>query len=399
MSSAPHRRGAVFAVLAVLAVIVHGSLWPYDFVARPGPVGPVDALILSIAGRPHFTDFLANVLLYSPLGVTLGLVLPGPRLGRFVLAVAAGTALSVSMELTQFWDAGRVTDFYDACSNATGTALGALAALLLGASARVPFLGRIAANPVPAMLLVAMLGYRLAPYVPAADIHKYWAAVKPLLDMRPPDALAAFRYAAIWLTASALLAEIVGARHSVLAAALLAGFVLLSKIAIIGSVLSWAELAGVAGALVVWLILHRAGRGRTVVVAAVLLIQIVIDRLQPFGFQAVARPFGWLPFRGFLLGSLSVNVASFFEKLFLYGTLFWLLAQAGLRRVAAAGLVAGVLLSTSFAETFLPDRSAEITDALMALISAGLIVWLDGQRVDSRPYPAPSGLITGRLRR
>lgn len=395
----PSRRGAVLAVLAVTAVIVHGSLWPYDFVARPGALGPIGTLILSVQGRPHFTDFLANMLLYIPLGVTLGLALPGPAPVRLLLAVVGGTALSVCMELTQFYDEGRITDFYDVCSNAAGTAVGGLAALILRAPATVPLAGRIAANPAPTTLLVAMLGYRLSPYVPAADVHKYWAALKPLLAMPPPDALAVFRYAAIWLTVGELLAEAAGAPASMLLLPALAGVVLLGKILMVGSVLNPAEVEGLACALVAWLILHRVRRGRVAIVAALLLAQIVIDRLQPFDFTVDPRPFGWLPFRGFLLGSVAVNVASFFEKLFLYGSSFWLLTRTGLNRVVAAGSVTVLLLLTSFAETYLPDRSAEITDALMALVSAGLIVWLDSQRAAPQTVPAVSGLLSGRLRR
>jgi VanZ family protein len=61
---------------------------------------------------------------------------------------------------------------------------------------------------------------------------------------------------------------------------------------------------------------------------------------------------------------------SFFEKSFLYGSLLFFFIEAGGRLRTAAILVCGVLFVTSWAETYLPGRSAEITDAFMALLLA-----------------------------
>ncbi len=96
-----------------------------------------------------------------------------------------------------------------------------------------------------------------------------------------------------------------------------------------------------------------------------------MERLEPFQFEPFARPFGWVPFNSFMNGSAEVDVLSFMEKCFLYGSLLFLLGRAGMRPVFAAILVAGTLFATSWAETYLPDRSAEITDALMTLLIAG----------------------------
>jgi hypothetical protein len=101
---------------------------------------------------------------------------------------------------------------------------------------------------------------------------------------------------------------------------------------------------------------------------------IVMERLQPFEFAPFARPFGWIPFNSLMHGSIAVDVSSFMEKCFLYGSLLFLLGRAGMRRVLAAILVAAVLFATSWLETYLPDRSAEITDALMTLLLAAAFV-------------------------
>ncbi len=100
---------------------------------------------------------------------------------------------------------------------------------------------------------------------------------------------------------------------------------------------------------------------------------IVAERLEPFRFSAYGRAFGWIPFRSFLYGSVEVNILSFLEKAFLYGALIWLLGKSGLRSGVSTILVAIMLFAASWAETYLPGRSAEITDALMALLIGTII--------------------------
>ena len=367
------------ATFLIVAVIVHGSLWPYDFRIPPGPGGPLDALLHSWPGHPSRTDIIANVLLYIPLGLFAASAGRGPAVVRFCLVTLAGALLSVTMELIQFYDPGRFTSLSDVITNTTGTALGAAAALMLGRS-RLPGLQRIAAEPVPALLLAAMLGYRLAPWVPSANLHKYWTAIQPLLSgpLPPPDQV--FRYFALWLTASELLAALSSPHAAVFLAPMLVLFVLIGKVLVVGSVLTRPELAGAALAVgVAWPILASLRR-HTPIVAAVLLASVVLQRLAPFTFLPEPRPFGWLPFRAFLSGSALVNIASMLEKLFLYGSLLWLLARAGMRQWAAAALVAAILFATSFAERWLPGRSAEITDMVMVLITAVLLRALEAWR-------------------
>jgi hypothetical protein len=71
---------------------------------------------------------------------------------------------------------------------------------------------------------------------------------------------------------------------------------------------------------------------------------------------------------------------SFFEKAFLYGSLIWLIGRAGIRYSTAAVLVAAMIFCTSWVETYLPNRSAEITDALMTLLIGTIIALMEGGR-------------------
>src|SRR3954454_5254668 len=170
----------VFATLAVVAVILHGSLYPYDFELPAGTAGSVETLLQSWATPPSsYGDLVANVLLYVPLGFFGALTIGASRGNRLFIIVLAGLLLSVGIELAQYYDVGRVTNMSDVYLNTSGTMVGAVAGSVLGAISTNHSMADFGAQPIPVMLLLAMLGYHLFPYVPTIDAHKYWQSVRP----------------------------------------------------------------------------------------------------------------------------------------------------------------------------------------------------------------------------
>ena len=174
----------LFATAVVIAVIVYGSLYPFAFRQPIFALGPAArALFESWNEQPSRGDFIANVALYMPLGFFAILTI-GRDVGtakRIVLAVLIGAFLSTCMELTQYYDDGRQTAATDLYANVVGTTLGAIGGSLTGTDFRWPLLRGIASNRVPALLLSAWAGYRLFPYVPTIDLHKYWDTLKPVI--------------------------------------------------------------------------------------------------------------------------------------------------------------------------------------------------------------------------
>ncbi len=209
------------------------------------------------------------------------------------------------------------------------------------------------------LLLVAMLGYHLYPYVPTIDLRKYWHAVRPLILAPSLQPYPMLRYFALWLTTSCLIAAVAGFKRSRLFLLLFVACVFTAKILIENVILSLPEVVGAALAVAVWFMIGRHRRFAALVTGIVLCGAIAIARLEPFDFQTPARAFGWLPFRSFLGGSLGNNVTSFLEKFFLYGSLLWLSIEAGASLWLATLLIALFLFVTSVAEIYLPGRSAE----------------------------------------
>jgi hypothetical protein len=88
--------------------------------------------------------------------------------------------------------------------------------------------------------------------------------------------------------------------------------------------------------------------------------------------------------------SPEIGVLSFFQKFFLFGSSIWLLAKSGLRLRSSTLVVAVILFITSQAETFLPNRSAEITDTVMALLIGAMFALMENEtRRNSAPVKRP----------
>jgi VanZ family protein len=121
-----HRSSAVPLSWLYVGLIVYASLYPFVGWRVPG-VGPLDFLLL---GWPRWWttfDLVSNLLGYLPVGFLLFVaqVRGGrPAGAAAATAVAAGTLLSLAMELLQNYLPQRVASNVDLGLNALGTALG-----------------------------------------------------------------------------------------------------------------------------------------------------------------------------------------------------------------------------------------------------------------------------------
>lgn len=362
-----------FALITLLiaAVIIYGSLYPFEFRAHGGLH---NAVISLLAGWKRLTsrgDIISNILLYIPLGIfAVNALTAGSHALRCGLVTMLGLSLSICVELIQFYELARSSTMSDIYCNTAGAFIGAIVGMIARFQVNLPAAKGIAAHPVPALLLAAFAGNRLFPYVPAIDLHKYWDALKPLF-LNPALPLAdLYRHAASWLAVALLLEALFGDERRKWIFALLVPAVLMARVLIVGTTLSLAEVCGAVLALVLWLgalsyVPFRAG-----IVALLLAGSIVIQSLAPFQFQPVARPFGWIPFLSFMHGSIETNIRSMFEKVFTYGALLWLLTRAGVGLGTATVFSATMILALRYAQTYLPGRSAEITDCIIVLVLA-----------------------------
>jgi len=376
---------AAFGLMAIVAgAIVYGSLYPFVF----HDAGSLGADISHLAGtwaRPPQSrgDLLANILLYMPLGLTIALALAPGRFRTLVLAGTGGAILSLAIELTQFFDAGRVSVLSDFYLNVAGTLAGAALAGTTGAGwTKAPW-PQGSAPAFARLLLLAWLGWRLYPYVPTIDLHKYWQSVKPLLAPHI-TAYDILRYTVYWWSAIFLFQTGLGPkRMSLLFPAMLCFFA--AKIVILSLVITPSELLGAGLAFFLGRsILKRQAAIGVACLAALLLLTIILSRVLPWQFSDVQIAFQWIPFYSVLHGSLQVNAISFAEKFYLYGAALLMLVTAGMSLTIAVALECVILFATSFLQTFMIGRSAEITDVILAMLVGAVYAFLRRQSPGKR---------------
>ena len=348
----------------IALVILYGSFYPFRFYLHHDPhhghhghLGPLGVLLRSGFRPSSRDDVIANILLYIPLGLFAGYAIKRRTLTTIAAATAAGFALSLLVELTQFYFAGRFQELTDLCANTVGTLLGAAAAV----AAR-----RRMVSPYLALILTCWLGSR-------------WY---PALPLPAPSPLDGFGFFAAWLAVGLILEAMCGApRSRVVLPGLLAVSLLVRTLTVAFDPVEIA--VGVAAALLWSGVLWRL-RSRAVIAAALLVALVVLGALVPFHFSYPARGFGWVPFRSFLEAGTETAIRSFFEKAFLYGGMLWLLVRAGFSAAASAAFGAALVLNLRLLQVYLPGRSAEITDMVLVLMLAAMM------RLGSPPQPLDS---------
>ncbi len=377
----------------VSSAIFYGSLYPFSFhVTALDAAAPHHLLATWRQAPPSLGDALANLLFYIPLGFSFVQALNKKAAAGAILAVAlgGGAALSLAMELLQFYDAGRDSSMSDVYLNSAGSLLGALAALAWG---RQIFSDKVLApdnSGFALLILLAWLGWRLFPYAPVIDLHKYWASLKPVVLAPSLDPYGMFRFAIMW-TAVIYLAQF-GLRlrnPKVVVPAAIAG-VFLAKILIVDLVITLPEIIGAILAVIFfYFVLQKHVKAGTRLLAVLFMTSVLLERILPLQISLHTKPFEWIPFYGFLHGALEVNAQSFMQKLFLYGAGLFLLTAAGISLVWATALECALLLGTSIVETHLIERSGEITDALLAVLLGVIFYLLDGTQAALRGEANP----------
>jgi VanZ family protein len=374
--TAPHRR----ILLVVVALIVYGSLYPWQFHARQ--LGQTPWWILAHSW-PHAIDrylvwdVAVNVALYLPLGI-FGFLAMSPRVAgtlRVLAPLALAWLLSSCVEMLQLFDDSRTCSGGDVVCNVAGAAWGIAAGALYRSLLRRTPSGSHAApwlRPSGAVLLLGCwFGYQLFPLFPTWGRSNLWrriAALWPVTGLALVPTLVVF---AEWITVACLLDslfKVVRPRRWLTVLLVLVP----ARLFIANRVLAWPDVIGAAGAWLAWMCLPRVWvrRAAPILLAAA----VVLAELSPFRFRS-AHGFDWVPFRGLFRTSWQDGFVVLFRKSFWYGSLIWLWQVAGGRFWITTAAVAVALLATEFVQVHLPGRTAEITDAVLAALM-GLLLWL-----------------------
>jgi VanZ family protein len=357
-------------LLLIVAVIAYGSLYPWNFEFTSAAGNPVRILLHGWPGewnRYVLRDIVLNVIIYMPLGLAAALAFRR-RHSRSLAATAAiafGFLLSVSMELLQVYVPGRDPSLLDVLTNTLGTAAGAGCAIYFEGGIRRLIERRAGQFRAAATLLLLVWAVsELYPLFPAIGRSHLRQELTLLLRFRGFSIVETWANAAEWFAAGLAL-DALFARMQTFGLAI-AMLCVPAQLVIAGRSLTPAEIAGALLALVLWFFVPRESRARWC--AWMLGSAILLRQLQPFYFLAVPQPFSWVPFAATLESTREAATAIIARKAFDYGALIWALRCTGEPFVRAGLAVAVAVGVTEAIQTYLPGRSPEITDPLLALL-------------------------------
>ena len=383
-------------LLGYLAFLVYASLYPISSF-RPPEKSPFTLLF----GKMTISraDALGNLLVYLPLGWLLAVRMPG--LGS-LRAALFGCALSLTIEYLQAYLPGRVPSVLDWGLNSAGTLLGAELASRLGRIRWHDAELVLAAGPRARLGLVAVgtwVAAQLFPFVPSVDIDYLREGLRPVWHILRGQTSFSFAQASVYALATLSLSGILAQclRPSLLSRLLvpLVFFaVLLAKVPIITRQLSLEALVGaLVGLAIAWRLSDSKPEGTIPFLAAA--GAFVAEELRSEGVGSGALlPFNWIPFRNHLTNEL-VGASDILSGAWPFLALAFVVSgwrSIGPRRAALGGAVAvfSGAMALEWVQRFLPGRSPDVTDALIALC-AWLLPWfgINGSGRASSPRPAP----------
>jgi VanZ family protein len=363
----------VRALLVVVALILYGCLYPFHFHPLP-PDGWYRFWNLPPAiDRFVLRDGLLNVLLYLPFGALAFLALRPVRnvWARVLLPVLFGLLLSTSIEILQLMDFPRTSSVLDVACNLAGTVGGIVAARaystpLLRIAARTQL--RLAPTPSPPLLILCLwLGYQLFPLFPSIGLFAIRVKLRAFFTQW------SFAGAAIavleWLVIAEILKTLLPGTTSrrYLAVLLL---LLPARFFVLGRNLTSPELIGAVAACILWWYWLSNERYAAVILACSMVAAIVHLEVSPYHFSATPQPFSWIPFAAFIETGPDFGAVVFLRKSFWYGAAVWTLREAGAGYLKPTLGIALLLSALEWLQRYLPGRTPEITDPLLAILLA-----------------------------
>ena len=383
-------------LLIAIALILYGSLWPWQYNPGHATGNPLSILFHSWSARIHTTnveDIVVNLLLYIPVGMFgyLALDRDHHRRLRIIGPILLGFILSGSIEMLQVYDKTRDCSAVDLLCNTVsavvGVALGYVFRQSHLASLRRPtIIGRLHTSG-PLVLIYIWVGFQTIPLFPLTfkvmpKIQELWAAHFSFVE--------ALTSLTVWLIVARLLEAIYDPKLG-WRLALLFSLLVPAKLFIAARRPTIAEAAGLAVALIFWKMVLSRVAARTTILAGLMILSLLVQGLRPFHFTA-HNVFSWVPFQTLLNSRWESGLVTLCQKSFWYGSAVWLLWAAGGRLLPATSAVAALLTIIEIVQLRLPGRTAEITDPVLAIV-LGLILWfldVHGRRVKAR-LPNPVG--------
>jgi VanZ family protein len=383
-------------LLAIVAFIIYGSLFPFDFVTDGLPLERFLAEDHIFGNR---VDAIDNFFLFLPLGVSLYLAFR-PGWARWTAAALSVLLLAIGIQVLQLYLPSRVASLSDAFWNTVGMGAG----LLVATRVRRTVGAQISTLPAQrdsflVLLVLLWFVYESFPFVPTLDVgllreHVKSAVYAPQFELlRLAQHGMAAALAGVAIARAGLLRRplygLIGAGALALALEITVAYGSLRRETMLGIVL---------GLACGYLLARRLPQHAPVGAAMLALAAMLMALLLPYRGQALDHGFTWTPFSHVLWRGVVNDVPPMAFEALAIGTLLWA-GLAGRRPLCARPLlwcllVASVLALSETMRAGLIGIHGDTTPLAMALVLIPAAVGL--RQRDSEPVlavplsPAPA---------
>jgi glycopeptide antibiotics resistance protein len=378
---------APLLLVVIVGLILYVSLYPFEF--SPGRPGWLAALQSMTWARASRSDMFNNVLLYTPLGFCLALLME-PRAGRLSalpIATAGGALLSLTLELLQASIESRVPSYTDLALNTAGTLAGAIAGSAWHAfGSRIAPTGALHSHSRTVLwtIVVLWLVTRLWPFVPELGLGQVKRAVRPLFE---PQASASeiAAYFVGWMIVAQTIAHVSRRLRGVDALLIVVAAVLVGRTVVAGSTLVFAELVAIALVVPALVPLSRMpDRTRCGLLAALLVAWLLWIVIAPVVQRRTGFTLTHSSFQRFLFRPPPAP-QQIFGKAFSYLALGWLLVGAGVLPHVAAFLAFAIVAALCLVQLGTPGAVYGWADLAIAAVSGVMIArWMPSSQPRSR---------------
>lgn len=360
----------------ICALISYGSLFPFEIEAAPA--GAWAELLATWHKTSSRGDLLGNIILFVPMGM-VGVWCYGRKPWQLATVFILAFVLAFALQILQIYIPSRDPSLQDVLWNTVGTGIGMGLALVVPKQTLARENLNLKNNALFLLLLMgAWLCYRLMPFIPTIDFQSIKDSLKPLLLHPQLNGLGLFHDSLAWAAFACMLAAFIKAQNPLPLPrrqhlAILTGIALATfcgEILILQNTLSLTNLTGAVLGIALWWFWPQRLGGITTPLALMLALMLILKGLSPFQLSPQAAEFHWLPFHGFIEGSMIMNSTVLFEKFFLYGALLWLLQQEGAGPRFA--LMTTLILTTGIeiGQLFFVGHTPEITEPFLVLLIA-----------------------------
>jgi len=375
---------ALFITVAVL--ITYGSIYPFEFRMENDFGEALRTLLSTYDGQTRRGDILGNVALFLPFGFfgIPALLRSRSFLSRALVVFLLGFILSLGLQVAQIFVPGRQPALVDVYWNLLGMGIGLVGGRLIPLTTTTRGLSIDRSSAFPLLLIGSWVAYRLIPFVPTIDFQEIKDSLKPLLLNPEFSFVRTLHNTTGWLVVATLWRRSVPRSLPDGYLLLLVPVVYALEVGIISNAITVSNVAGASVALCVWFGLLRRMDGRYAIMALLVGLSLVVRGLEPFEIGLGREKFLWIPFTGFLGGSMQHNTAVMFEKVFFYGAFIWLLVSIRVSWLAAVGLGVVLTAGIEWAQIYFGPHSPEITDPLLMAGMAFVMRTMDEKQFNER---------------